>query len=461
MKKEMKKKVDKEKLFIVVLICTLVGIFVGLFTYGLSSVLAMEGSFPPNALQEGLTPAPESKEAALELLNQAVDGAIAEKPKLESNRHFDLNADSITTSGSNELKTMLSYVVGDFDSQLDSNFEGVSTDFGVDIADKLNVPAITADDITDFKCEYIYYSCPSCGNESDEPRSDCEICGSVYPYNMKYRDEYTVTLTVAVNEKTLGGNFDKRTKEEALALCGDTLGTFADVNKLDIEYTELNVVYKVERLTNSLKFLEYSKLMKVDTDVKLLGKYEKIGAVDASFEITEYDNYNFTWAGISLSADEITVEPKGTNNLLATLTCTDPLSATVAWSSTDESIVTVDDEGYFDAGKNIGEAKIIASFEFNGRTYTDECVVKVKYSVESSKMDKKNIELSVGESRQLNVTVLPEKSTVKTVKWYSEDESIATVDENGVVTAVSAGDVIVYSLTDDGYFKSSCEVTVK
>ncbi len=457
----MKKKLDKEKLFMIALIFALVGIFVGLFSYGLSSVLAMEGSFPPNVLEEGLTPAPESKEAALEFLNKSVDSAIVGKPKLDVARHFELNPDSIATTGSEELKTMLTYAVEEFDAQLDSNFEPLATEFGDEIAGKINMPAITAENITDFECEYIYYACPSCANESDEQHESCDVCGSANPYNMRYRDEYTVTLTAAINDETLNGNFNQRSKEEALALCGDTLNTFASVNKLDTEYTELKIVYKVERLTDKLTSLEYSKLMNIDADVKMIGKYEKIGDINASFEITEHDGYTFTWPEISLSEDEITVEPKGTSNLLATLTCTDPLSATVTWSSSDESIVTVDSEGYFDAGKNAGEAKITASFEFNGQTYTDECVVKVRYSVESSKMKDKKVELAVGETKALEVKISPNNATIKTVKWYSEDEKIATVDENGVVTAVSSGNVIVYSLTDDGYFKSSCEVTVK
>ena len=53
------------------------------------------------------------------------------------------------------------------------------------------------------------------------------------------------------------------------------------------------------------------------------------------------------------------------------------------------------------------------------------------------------------------------ESTIQTVKWYSEDESIAAVDADGVVTAVAAGTVIVYALSDDGYFRSTCEVTVE
>ena len=48
-------------------------------------------------------------------------------------------------------------------------------------------------------------------------------------------------------------------------------------------------------------------------------------------------------------------------------------------------------------------------------------------------------ELAVGETLQLVATVLPENATDKTVTWSSSDESVATVDQNGVVTAVSKG----------------------
>ncbi len=457
----MAKKFDKEKLLMTVLVIVLIGIFVTLFTYGLDSVLAMEGSYPPNILEDGITPAPQTKQEALDLLNKTVSNAVSLNPKLETDKHFDINSDSVKTSGTDEFKSLIIYAIPDFDAQLDSNLNNLSTDFGEEIKDKLNIPAITVDDIVDFQCDYIYYSCPSCGEESDTELPDCELCGGINPYVMKYRNEYTVALNVAVKDSTLKGNFNKRTNEAAIALCGSTLNTFANVNKLDISHNELKIVFGVERLTDKLTFLEYSKPMSINTEAELTGKFNSLGIVNVSFDITEYDRYNLTWPGLSLSESEITVEPKGTNNLLAKLTCTDPLSCKVTWKSSDESIVTVDEEGYFDATDKAGTAKIVASFEFNGETYTDECTVIVKHPVESSKTDKKDIELSVGDTEQLNVKINPSKASIKTVKWYSENEEIAVIDDNGVVTAKSSGVVTVYSLTDDGYFKSSCEVTVK
>ncbi len=457
----MKKKLDREKLFMGVLIFALIAIFVVLFTYGLSSVLAMEGTMPPNILEEGLTSAPTDKTQALDFLNKAVKKATDEKPKLDTADNFEVDTDTLEVSGSDELKTAVLYAVDDFDSQLDSNFEAVSTDFGENIADKINIPAITAEDIVDFTCDYIYYQCPSCGEENEEELANCELCGGVNPYNKKYRNEYTVIPTIAVNEKTLSSNFNQRSPEEAKALCGDALNGLADIEKLDIAYEELKIVYRVQRLTDKITYLDYSKKMAVNANAVFLDKYASLGKVNTAFVIEENNSFSFTWPGLELSAHEMTVEPKGTNNLLATLTCTDPKIPTVNWSSSDENILTVDEEGYFKAGKTEGEAIITASFEFNGQTYTDKCKVQVKYSVESSKMKDKNIELAVGETNALEVKISPDNATIKTVTWHTEDENIATVDENGVVKAVASGTVTVYSLTDDGYYKSSCEVTVK
>ena len=155
------------------------------------------------------------------------------------------------------------------------------------------------------------------------------------------------------------------------------------------------------------------------------------------------------------------IEPKNSDKLTATLTCSDPLKSVVTWKSSDENVVTVDDEGYLKAGKEPGEATITASFEFSGKTYSDTCSISVKIPVESMAVSKRSIKLNAGETKQLEAKVSPKNATVQTKKWYSEDESIATVDENGVVTAVKSGVVTVYALSDDGFFKSSCEVIVK
>ncbi|MBR6634028.1 MAG: Ig-like domain-containing protein, partial [Clostridia bacterium] len=143
-----------------------------------------------------------------------------------------------------------------------------------------------------------------------------------------------------------------------------------------------------------------------------------------------------------------------------TLTCDDPLLYDVTWTSSDESIATVDADGYVESNKVDGKVIITASFEFQGKTYTDECEVFVKTSVESIDITKRDLTLKKGETFAQKVSYSPKESTVQTAKWYTTDETVATVDENGVITAIGVGEAEVYAVSDDGYFKATCKVEV-
>ena len=71
------------------------------------------------------------------------------------------------------------------------------------------------------------------------------------------------------------------------------------------------------------------------------------------------------------------------------------------------------------------------------------------------------VELPQGETLQLTATVLPEDATVTTVTWSSSDPAVATVDANGLVTAVAPGTATVTAATTDGSgLTASCTVTV-
>ena len=63
--------------------------------------------------------------------------------------------------------------------------------------------------------------------------------------------------------------------------------------------------------------------------------------------------------------------------------------------------------------------------------------------VETLETDYSNIELEVGATRTLNLRILPENATNKTVNWSSDDESVATVDDNGTVTACKIGNTLI------------------
>ena len=86
---------------------------------------------------------------------------------------------------------------------------------------------------------------------------------------------------------------------------------------------------------------------------------------------------------------------------------------------------------------------------------TDEVVHPVSVS-----LDKETASLLVDETQALTATVLPVDTTNKTVTWSSDNTAIATVDENGIVTGVSAGIATIMVTTVDGNMTDSCVVTV-
>lgn len=462
----MKKQVDKTKVLTAAVITILCLIFVVGFIYGLNSVLAMEGADPPVVNEPPATPAPTSAQDAIDYLYRAVDMAVAGKPKAESKDEFDIDGDTLSVQGSQAVQAAAQFVCDDVEALLEDSFDAKTADFFAGIDDVLLRPDVTADEVESFECDYIKYVCPSCGEESAEPLDHCEACGGVYPYNEVWKDDYVITLVLKEEDDDIVEKcFRQRSEAEIAALTADAVNGKMEISSTEVTYNELTVVFKVNRVNDELKELSYHKKMTVKADFAFIGDYAAVEGGSATFDLEEKNEFFLTWPSLKLNESTMSIEPGSDDNLLATLTCSDPAKQTVTWTSSDESIVKVDEEGYLKGGKHkVAEGKsaiITASFEFGGKTYSDSCEVFVRYPVESIAMAKRKVTLNVGDSQQLAVKISPKKATLQTVTWYTENEAVATVEADGIVHAVAPGKVTVYCLTDDGYFRSSCEVTVK
>lgn len=75
-------------------------------------------------------------------------------------------------------------------------------------------------------------------------------------------------------------------------------------------------------------------------------------------------------------------------------------------------------------------------------------------------LDKTELELNVGDSATLQATISPSTATDKTLTFATSDNTIATVDENGVVSAVAAGTANITVTTNDGAKTAVCALTV-
>lgn len=135
-------------------------------------------------------------------------------------------------------------------------------------------------------------------------------------------------------------------------------------------------------------------------------------------------------------------------NQTVQMTCSmEPDSVTfkqVIWSSSNENVVSVTQDGLVTALAEEGAAYSVISAApvgmFSGSGVVSSIKVKVSASmVQASSMTVTATKDSiyVGETSQLTTSILPANTTYRTVSWTSSDESIATVDNKGVVTGVN------------------------
>ena len=155
---------------------------------------------------------------------------------------------------------------------------------------------------------------------------------------------------------------------------------------------------------------------------------------------------------VTLNYTDISLNEGESFTLKAEIIPKDATVQTVSWSSSDNSIATVDQNGTIQAIKQ-GSATILAQVGDKQAT----CIVTVIKRVTSIALDKGSLSLLVGETATLTAIVLPEDATDKTVAWYTYDSSVATV-ENGVVKGVGIGEALIFAAA--GSVTATCNVTV-
>lgn len=129
------------------------------------------------------------------------------------------------------------------------------------------------------------------------------------------------------------------------------------------------------------------------------------------------------------------------------------------WSSSDSSIVSVDNTGKITALK-AGNATVTAVTKDENKLTKSCNVVVSPASVTGISLNKTNDTLSPGMTDTLSASVIPENATNKNVTWSSSDSSIVSVDNTGKITALKAGNVTITAATQDGNKTASCTVTV-
>lgn len=115
---------------------------------------------------------------------------------------------------------------------------------------------------------------------------------------------------------------------------------------------------------------------------------------------------------------------------------------------------------YPDNTKEIGSYTVRIDFTGNYEGTEELGFTVLPVHVESVSLDINDMTLETGAQQKINAAVLPDNATDKSILWESSDSSVITVDDNGLVKAISVGTASVTATTVDGEETASCTVEV-
>lgn len=159
---------------------------------------------------------------------------------------------------------------------------------------------------------------------------------------------------------------------------------------------------------------------------------------------------------LTFTQPSITLDVGETVEAAYTLTPATATNHTLNWSSQNAAIVSVDASGKL-TGVSQGVTTVFANLP-NG--YVSYLTVNVIAKAKGMELDPASAELVKGDKLKIKPVFTPADATNKKVTWSSSNEAVATIDENGKVTAVAGGITMITGISEDGNFSGSSMITV-
>ena len=188
--------------------------------------------------------------------------------------------------------------------------------------------------------------------------------------------------------------------------------------------------------------------------------------VSSPYQLKKQTEYNGTYiyafipvTSVTLAPETLSIEEGKTAGLTATISPANATTQQHSWASENGKIAKAYGETLNTAKVTaIGVGKTTITYTIGGKEASCEVTVTPRtISVESITLNKPQLSLVKGATETLTATVLPTTATDKAVTWESSDTAVATV-ENGVVTAVAAGNATITAKA--GEKTATCAVTV-
>lgn len=205
-----------------------------------------------------------------------------------------------------------------------------------------------------------------------------------------------------------------------------------------------------------------------DTNVATVDNHGRVKAIRGGFAtITVEVSYGNTSSydtcyvsveesvSIQLSESSVSMTVGDSRSLSATKT---PNDATVSWSSSDDSVVSVSSSGKVTAVGS-GTATVTAKATKGNKSVSASCRIAVEDANVSISLSETSLSMATDDTKSLSAYTTPGDASVT---WSSSDSSIVTVSSSGMVSAVGAGAATITATAQKGSKSAtaSCQVTV-
>lgn len=194
-------------------------------------------------------------------------------------------------------------------------------------------------------------------------------------------DYYFITLYLnenAFSDSTVSKLFQLDEEQTVAEKFKADLADKCVIDGCDITVKELKIFAKVNRLTDEILYVNFEKTYAVTADVIFANELEVFGSKKLEFDYRVCEKYEYHYAGISFAQNSVTVAPGDETALTVAAVIENDSDYAVTFTSSDESVATVDEMGYVKGIKaSSNPVTITVTLEYLGETFTDECTVIV------------------------------------------------------------------------------------
>ena len=181
---------------------------------------------------------------------------------------------------------------------------------------------------------------------------------------------------------------------------------------------------------------------------------------DGSFEaVASVTVLSVRVTGVTMDPTSLQVYLGSTGSFTASISPSNATDTIITWSSSNETIATISENGIVTA-LNVGETTITA-FTNDGNFEAVASLTILPVSVTGITIEPTNLKILLNSTGSLTPEITPENATNKAITWSSDDTSVATVDENGLVTGVSLGTANIAATTTDGSFTATSTISIE